>query len=267
MKTVNIAIIGTRFMGKAHSNAWSSAPKFFPLSLMPVMKVACDLDPRETTDFANNWGWQAIETDWRKVVKRSDVDVIDICTPSYLHHEIAIAAAQNGKHIFCEKPIALTYGAAREMYAAAEKAGVLHYLNHNYRRVPAVAFARRLIEEGKIGRIYHWRGAYLQDWITDPSFPLTWHLRKESAGAGPQFDLNSHSVDLARYLVGLCLGPEPEPFRRAWLDLRWARSQLKMLPSCWPILRTAHSAPLKPAVLRMAARTSIPLRSTAAKEA
>ena len=202
MKTVNIAIIGTRFMGKAHSNAWSSAPKFFPLPLMPVMKVACDLDPKETTDFANNWGWQAIETDWRKVVERSDVDVIDICTPSFLHHDIAVAAAQNGKHIFCEKPIALTYSAAREMYAAAEKAGVLHYLNHNYRRVPAVAFAKCLIDEGKIGRIYHWRGAYLQDWITDPSFPLTWHLRKELAGAGPHFDLNSHSVDLARYLVG-----------------------------------------------------------------
>jgi predicted dehydrogenase len=202
MKTINVAIIGTRFMGKAHSNAWSSAPKFFDLELRPVMKLACDLDPKETSDFAENWGWQGIETDWHKVVERPDIDIIDICTPSFLHQEIAIAAAQNGKHVFCEKPIALTYSGAKEMYAAAEKAGVVHYLNHNYRRVPAVAFAKRLIEEGRIGQIYHWRGAYLQDWITDPNFPLTWHLRKELAGAGPHLDLNSHSVDLARYLIG-----------------------------------------------------------------
>ena len=202
MKTVNIAIIGTRFMGKAHSNAWSSAPKFFQLDLKPVMKLACDLDPKETSDFAENWGWQGIETDWHKVVERPDIDAIDICTPSFLHQEIAIAAAENGKHVFCEKPIALTYAGAKQMFAAAEKAGIVHYLNHNYRRVPAVVFAKRLIEEGRIGQIYHWRGAYLQDWITDPNFPLTWHLRKESAGAGPHFDLNSHSVDLARFLLG-----------------------------------------------------------------
>lgn len=202
MKSINVAIIGTRFMGKAHSNAWSSAPKFFQTELKPVMKVACDLDRNETAAFAENWGWQVVETDWQAVVERADVDVIDICTPSSLHQEIAVAAAQNGKHIFCEKPIALSYAGAKAMYAAAEKAGVVHYLNHNYRRVPAVAFARRLIEEDRIGRIYHWRGAYLQDWIADPSFPLTWQLRKEFAGAGPHFDLNSHSVDLARYLVG-----------------------------------------------------------------
>jgi predicted dehydrogenase len=202
MKTVNVAIIGARFMGKAHSNAWSSAPKFFPLPCMPVMKVACDLDSKETADFARNWGWQDVETDWRKVVERKDIDVIDICTPTVLHQEMAIAAAQNGKHVLCEKPIALTYAGAKAMLAAAEGTGILHYLNHNYRRVPAVALARRLIEEEKIGRIYHWRGSYLQDWITDPSFPLTWHLRRETAGAGPHFDLNSHSVDLARYLVG-----------------------------------------------------------------
>ena len=143
-----------------------------------------------------------MESDWRKVVERKDVDIIDICTPTYLHKDIAIAAAQNGKQIFCEKPLALNYAEAKEMYEAAEKAGVLHYVNHNYRRTPAVAFARKLIDEGKIGQIYHWRGAYLQDWITDPNFPLTWHLRKETAGAGPHYDLNSHSVDLARYLVG-----------------------------------------------------------------
>ena len=202
MKKANVAIIGTGFMGKAHSTAWSAAPKFFQLGIKPVLKVACDTEIECTTAFANNWGWENVETDWRKVVERKDIDIIDICTPTWLHQEIAIAAAQNGKHIFCEKPITLTYAGAKEMFEAADKAGVVHYLNHNYRRVPAVTFARQLIEQGKIGRIFHWRGTYLQDWITDPNFPLTWHLQKKFAGAGPHYDLNSHSVDLGRYLVG-----------------------------------------------------------------
>ena len=202
MKNVNVAIIGTKFMGKAHSNAWTSAPKFFKLGLKPVLKVACGQDPDGTSDFAKNWGWEEVESDWRKVVERKDVDIIDVCTPTYLHKDIVIAAAKNGKQIFCEKPIALNYAEAREMYEAVEKAGVLHYLNHNYRRTPAVAFAKQLIEEGKIGQIFHWRGAYLQDWITDPNFPLTWHLQSKYAGAGPHYDLNSHNLDLARYLIG-----------------------------------------------------------------
>ena len=189
-------------MGKAHSNAWGQAPKFFKLGIKPVMKVACDTEKECTSTFANNWGWEDIETDWRKVIERKDVDILDICTPTWLHQEIAIAAAQHGKHIFCEKPICLSYAGAKEMHAAAEKAGVVHYLNHNYRRAPAISFAKQLIDEGKIGRIFHWRGTYLQDWITDPNFPLTWHLQKQFAGAGPHFDLNSHSVDLGRYLVG-----------------------------------------------------------------
>jgi predicted dehydrogenase len=202
LKTVNVAIIGVGFMGKAHSNAWGQASKFFHLGVKPVMKVACDPDNNCAADFAANWGWQECETDWRKVVERPDIDVIDIVTPTFLHQEIAVAAAKNGKHVFCEKPIALTYASAREMYEAAEKAGIVHYLNHNYRRTPAIAFARQMIEQGKIGQIFHWRGTYLQDWITDPNFPLTWHLQKKFAGAGPHFDLNSHSVDLARFLVG-----------------------------------------------------------------
>ena len=202
MKTVNVAIIGTKFMGKAHSNAWTSAPKFFKVGLKPVLKVACGQDPTGTSDFAKNWGWEETETDWKKVVERADIDIIDVCTPTYLHKDIVVAAARNGKAIFCEKPVALNYAEAKEMYEAAEKAKVLHYLNHNYRRTPAIAFAKQLIEAGKIGQIFHWRGAYLQDWITDPNFPLTWHLQKKFAGAGPHYDLNSHSVDLARYLIG-----------------------------------------------------------------
>ena len=202
MKTVNVAIIGTKFMGKVHSHAWSSVPKFFEVPIKPVLKVACGRDEQATREFAQTWGWEEIETDWRKVVERPDIDIIDISTPTYLHRDMAVAAAQNGKAIFCEKPVALSYAEAKEMYEAAQKAGVLHYLNHNYRRTPAVAYAKQLIEEGKLGQIFHWRGAYLQDWITDPNFPLTWHLQKKYAGAGPHYDLNSHSVDLARYLVG-----------------------------------------------------------------
>jgi predicted dehydrogenase len=202
LKTANVAIIGTKFMGKAHSHAWSSVSKFFDVPIQPVLKVACGRDEQSTREFAQNWGWDAVESDWRKVVERPDVDIVDISPPTYLHKDIAIAAAQNGKAIFCEKPLALSYAEAKEMYEAAEKAGVLHYVNHNYRRTPAVTYAKQLIEEGKLGQIFHWRGAYLQDWITDPNFPLTWHLQKKFAGAGPHLDLNSHSVDLARYLVG-----------------------------------------------------------------
>jgi predicted dehydrogenase len=164
--------------------------------------VACGRDEGATQAFAQTWGWEEVETDWRKVVERPDVDIIDVSTPTHLHKDIVVAAAKNGKAIFCEKPVALNYAEAREMYEAAQNAGVLHYLNHNYRRTPAVAYARQLIEEGKLGQIFHWRGAYLQDWITDPNFPLTWHLQKKYAGAGPHYDLNSHSVDLARYLIG-----------------------------------------------------------------
>ena len=201
-KELNVAIIGTKFMGKAHSNAWLNAPHFFDMETKPVLKVACGRNEADLKAFAERWGWQEVETDWRKVVARDDIDIVDISVPTSLHHDVAIAAAKAGKHIFCEKPFALTVAEAREMLEAAEAAGVVHYLNHNYRRVPAIRLTKRLIDEGRIGRIFHWRGTYLQDWIVDPNFPLTWHLRKETAGAGPHADLNSHSVDLARYLVG-----------------------------------------------------------------
>lgn len=202
MKMLNVAIIGTKFMGKAHSNAWLNAPRFFDMDVTPALKVACGQNEADLKEFAARWGWQEVETDWRKVVARADVDIVDISVPTYMHHEVAVAAARAGKHIFCEKPLAITVDEARSMYTEAQKAGIVHYLNHNYRRCPAVRLAKRLVEEGALGRIFHWRGAYLQDWIVDPDFPLTWHLRADRAGAGPHFDLNSHSVDLARYLVG-----------------------------------------------------------------
>lgn len=201
-KRMNVAIIGTKFMGKAHSNAWLNSPRFFDMEIEPVLKVACGQNITDLNEFARRWGWEEVETDWRKAVERDDVDIVDISVPTYLHHDIAVSTARAGKHIFLEKPFAITLEEARNMCSEAEKAGVVHYLNHNYRRCPAVRLAKRLIDEGYIGRIYHWRGAYLQDWIVDPDFPLTWHLRKETAGSGPHGDLNSHSVDLARYLVG-----------------------------------------------------------------
>jgi predicted dehydrogenase len=127
---------------------------------------------------------------------------VDISAPQYVHYDIAMEALRAGKHVFCEKPLALNARQAREMYELAEKQGVTHYVNHNYRRTPAVRLAKRLIDEGRVGRIFHWRGCYLQSWVVDPNFPLTWNLQKQFAGSGPQGDLNSHSVDLARYLVG-----------------------------------------------------------------
>ena len=202
MRELNVALIGQAFMGKAHSHAWRNAGRFFDLPATPVLKVAVGRNQETLQAFAERWGWHETAADWRDVVQRDDIDVVDISVPTDLHAEIAIAAADAGKHVFCEKPIALTSDEARRMLAAAERAGVVHYLNHNYRRAPAVMLAKQLVDEGFVGRIFHWRGAYLQDWIVDPGFPLTWHLRREHAGAGPSFDLGSHNVDLARFLVG-----------------------------------------------------------------
>jgi predicted dehydrogenase len=202
MKKMNVALIGCQFMGKAHSSAWARTARFFDTAFEPVLKVACDNRPEHLSQFAARWGWESTESDWRVAVARKDVDIVDICVPTYLHHEVAIAAAQAGKHLFCEKPLAVSCEASQRMLEAARQAGIIHYLNHNYRRCPAVALARQFIDEGRLGRIFHWRGAYLQSWIIDPAFPLTWHLKKEMAGAGPHFDLNSHSVDLARFLIG-----------------------------------------------------------------
>jgi len=202
VKEINVALIGCKFMGKAHSNAWKNAGHFFDLKVKPVLKVVCARDEESTKEFADRWGWEETETDWRKLIERDDIDVIDISTPPAIHRDIAVAAANSGKHIFCEKPIALNAAQAKEMYEVAEKNNVVHYLNHEYRRCPAVALAKQLIDEGKIGTIFHWRGAYLQSWLTDPNFPLTWHMQKEKAGSGAQAGINSHCVDLARFLVG-----------------------------------------------------------------
>ncbi|MCL4639635.1 MULTISPECIES: Gfo/Idh/MocA family protein [Olivibacter] len=201
-KALCIGLIGYKFMGRAHSNAWKKAPLFFDLPCNPVLKTVCGRHAEALGAFAKQWGWEQTETDWRKLVNDPTIDVIDIALPQHLHHEVVIAAAKEGKHIFCEKPLAMSSRQAEEMWQVCENRGVVHYLNHNYRRVPAIALAKRLINDGKIGRIFHWRCAYQQDWIVDPMFPLTWQLDKNVAQAGPQWDLNSHAVDLAHYLVG-----------------------------------------------------------------
>ena len=199
---LKIGIIGYKFMGRAHSNAWLNAPLFFDLPLKPILQVVCGRNYEPLNEFANKWGWKDTETNWKKVISRPDIDVVDIALPQNLHYEIAIAAAKEGKHIFCEKPLAMNSKQAEEMLRVCEDNKVKHYLNHNYRRTPAIALAKQLIDEGRIGKIYHWRSAYQQDWIISPDFPLTWQLRKETAQAGPQWDLNSHCVDLAHFLVG-----------------------------------------------------------------
>lgn len=201
-KKLNVAIIGKGFMGKLHSHMWRTVDKIFDVDYEPVLKVAVGTDEAATKEFAQRWGFEDYTTDWKQAIERDDVDVVDIVSPTYLHKDMVIHAAKNKKHIFCEKPFALNAEDAKQMADECDKAGVLHYLNHNYRRVPAVTYAKQLIEEGKIGEIYHFRGAYLQDWIMDENFPLTWHLKAETAGGGPLFDLASHSIDLARYLVG-----------------------------------------------------------------
>lgn len=201
MRPLNVALIGYNFMGKAHSFAFDNVSFFFQGVAKPVKKVIVGRTEHLVKQAAENYGWEEYATDWREVVKRDDIDVVDIATPTNSHMEIAIEAAKAGKHVFCEKPLAMNAQEAKQMLDAAEKAGVVHMLGHNYRRVPAIALAKKLIEEGKLGEIYHFRGVYLQDWLLDPQFPVSWKLDKKVAGSGPHGDLNAHIIDLARYLV------------------------------------------------------------------
>jgi len=201
-RAVNVALIGYAFMGKAHSNAWRQVGPFFSPRLRPRLKVICGRNAANVEAAARTYGWEESATDWREVVRRADIDLVDVSTPGDSHAEIAIEAARAGKAVICEKPLANTVAEARRMLAAVEKAGVVHMICHNYRRAPAVMLARQLIEDGRIGEIRHFRGTYLQDWIADPAFPLVWRLEKDKAGSGALGDIGAHSIDLARFLVG-----------------------------------------------------------------
>jgi predicted dehydrogenase len=202
MKEINVALIGYKFMGRTHSNAYRQVVPFMSPRLVPRMKVLCGRDPRAVEQAADSLGWEESSTDWREVVEREDIDLVDVSTPGDSHAPIAIAAVEAGKAILCEKPLANSAAEAETMLEAAEKAGVVHMLCHNYRRAPAVMLAKRMIEKGELGEIYHYRGTYLQDWVVDPELPLLWRFRKEKAGSGALGDIASHSIDLARFLVG-----------------------------------------------------------------
>jgi predicted dehydrogenase len=201
-QTINVGMIGYQFMGKAHSHAFKDVGMFFQPRLTPVMKVICGRTEGKLREAAELYGWEQIETDWERLVARDDVDLVDIAGPNWLHAPAAIAAARAGKHILLEKPMATSVADAEEMVRAVEEAGVIHMIGFNYRRVPAVGLAKRLIEEGWIGEIRHYRGTYLQDWLTDESIPLIWKIDKQAAGSGAHGDLNAHQIDLARWLVG-----------------------------------------------------------------
>jgi predicted dehydrogenase len=193
-------MVGYRFMGKVHSNAWRQASHFFPLKAHIELHTICGRNAAGVQAARAQLGWQYAATDWREVVDSPLIDVVDISTPNDSHAEIAIAAANAGKHVLCEKPLATNVKQAGAMFAAVQKARVVHMVCHNYRRVPAIALARKMIGEGAIGEIQHFRARYAQDWLVDPDYPLEWRL--QSAGSGAHGDINVHLIDLARYLVG-----------------------------------------------------------------
>ncbi|MEV7661408.1 Gfo/Idh/MocA family oxidoreductase [Paenarthrobacter sp. NPDC089316] len=203
-RPLGVAAIGYAFMGKAHSNAWRNVASFFDVPAFE-QKVLVGRDATQVAEAAAKYGWAESATDWREVIEREDIDIIDICAPGWMHAEIAIAALEAGKHVLVEKPLANTLGEAELMTAAAAKArkrGVQSMIGFNYRRVPALALARELIAEGRVGTVRHVRAAYLQDWLADAESPMTWRLRKETAGSGALGDIASHAIDQVLYLLG-----------------------------------------------------------------
>ena len=203
MKSLNVALIGYNFMGKMHSNAWRQAPRFFDLPANIHLHTICGRTAESVEAARVQFGWEKASTDWREVVADPAIDIVDICTPNDRHCEIAVEAAKHGKAILCEKPLGFNLAECKQMVDAVEKAGVVNMVCHNYRRTPAIALAKKMIERGDLGdRIFHYRARYAQDWIIDPTFPLVWRLQSQIAGSGSHGDLGAHLVDLGRYLVG-----------------------------------------------------------------
>ncbi len=205
-KKLNIGLVGYGFMGRTHSNAYRKVSNFFENDHVPVLKAVCGRNEAGAKAFADKWGYESVETDWRKLIARKDIDVIDICTPNDSHCEIAIAAAEAGKMILCEKPLARESNEGLKMVAAVEKAGVPNMVWYNYRRVPAVTMAKQLIDEGRLGRIFHYRAKFLQDWTISPELPQggtgLWRLDAAAAGSGVTGDLLAHCIDTAIWLNG-----------------------------------------------------------------
>jgi len=202
MGEIGIGLVGYKFMGRTHSNAYRQVARFFDVDPVPRMRVLCGRNESAVKVAADALGWEGYETDYGRMLERDDIGLVDVSTPGHTHRELTIAALEAGKHVLCEKPLANTLGEAREMLEAARRAGTANMVCHNYRRVPAVQLAKRLVEEGRLGEIRHWRAVYLQDWLLDPLFPINWRLRKETAGSGSLGDIGSHIVDLAHFLVG-----------------------------------------------------------------
>ncbi|MEV1044261.1 Gfo/Idh/MocA family oxidoreductase [Streptomyces sp. NPDC049916] len=203
--TLGVGMVGYAFMGAAHSQGWRTAGHVFDLPVRPALAAICGRDRAKVDAAAARHGWAAAETDWRALIARDDVQLIDICTPGDSHAEIAIAALEAGKHVLCEKPLANTVAEAEAMVRAAEAArarGQVAIVGFNYRKVPAITYARKLIADGRLGTLRHVRAHYLQDWLVDPASPLTWRLKREHAGSGALGDLGAHIVDLAQYLAG-----------------------------------------------------------------
>ena len=202
---LNVGMVGYAFMGTTHSNAWRTVGRAFDLPLAPRMRVLGGRDRGRVEAAAARLGWESVETDWRRVVEHPEVQLVDVVTPGDSHAEIAIAALEAGKHVLCEKPLANTVEEAEAMVTAAASAaerGIKAMVGFSYRRVPAVAMARRLVQEGRLGRIHHVRAQYLQDWIVDPEFPLVWRLQKDKAGSGALGDLGAHIIDMAQHVAG-----------------------------------------------------------------
>lgn len=205
---IGVGLVGYAFMGRVHSQAWRNVSAFFDLPMKPRMAALAGRSKDRTAAAAAQLGWAAVETDWRRLIARDDVQIVDICTPGDSHAEIAIAALEAGKHVLCEKPLANTVEEAEAMAEAAALAaakGVRSMVAFNYRRVPAVALARKLVAEGRLGEIRHVRAQYLQDWIVDPEFPLVWRLQKDKAGSGALGDIGAHIIDTAQYVTGQLL--------------------------------------------------------------
>jgi len=199
---VNIGLVGYGSTAKVHINAYRKMSMFFDTESIPVLKAICGRTKKAVARAAKKFGWETYETSWEKLVQRKDIDLVDIATPNSTHKDIALAAATEGKDIICEKPLAMNLEEAEEMLRAVKDADVKHMMCFNYRKVPAIALAKRLINDGKLGRIYQFRGMYLCSYLADPNLPLVWRCKKELAGSGAHGDLNSHIIDLARYLVG-----------------------------------------------------------------
>ena len=202
MSEIGVGLVGYKFMGRAHSNGYRQVSHFFDVDPTPRMVAIAGRNEAAVSEAAAQLGWDGYETDYHALIERDDIGLIDVSTPGDSHYEVVMAALAAGKHVLCEKPLANSLDQAREMMNAAKSAGVINMINFNYRRVPAVVLARKLIAEGRIGEVRHFRAIYLQDWILDPEFPLVWRLKKELAGSGALGDIAAHIVDLSRYLLG-----------------------------------------------------------------